>query len=92
MGVHGQIVNAKTNQPIQAELQLWVGCDPTYCGHGNNYGRTRTERNGTFEIKSNAQWNGNHYFLVIIPDSFIRKTIDLDASKNQNVDLGLIGF
>jgi hypothetical protein len=93
MGAQGKIVTAKTNQPLQAELQLWVGCDPSICGHGNRYGNAHTNKDGTFEIKSNAQWNGNKYFLLIIPDSFFSpKTVEFSASKKQNVDLGEIYF
>jgi hypothetical protein len=94
MGVHGQILNTKTNQPVEADVELAVVCDPSTCGHSQSYGNTMSDENGNFEIKSNAQWNGKEYFLTIhyidSTNSVHFKTLILQISKNQNLDLGEI--
>lgn len=94
MGVHGQILNINTNRPVEAEVELAVVCDPVTCGHSQRYGNTKSDENGNFEIKSNAQWNGNKYFLTIYyidsTSSTHLKTLTLEVSKNQNLNLGEI--
>jgi hypothetical protein len=96
--LHGQVIDSKTQQPpFHAELSLWAGCDPNVaCQDANNFGKTQTNADGTFEIKSKAQTNGSHYFLLILTkDSlgFSNGTkMSVDIPKNQTTDLGVIKF
>lgn len=93
--VHGRIVNSKTNQPLQAQIQLWVGSGTPGEKGTTQFASTTTSGDGTFDIKTNAQWNGNDYHLQIIPDSISTHssaTEYFQASKNQNVDIGTIGL
>ena len=93
MEIHGRVVSAKTNQPLQARIELWVGSSAPGDDGTTLYGNTQTSGDGSFDIKSNAEWNGDNYSLLIIPDSIniypaILKYYKI--TKHQNLDAGTI--
>ena len=93
--VHGRIANYKTNQPLQAQVQLWVGGGTPGEKGTTQYASTTTNGDGSFDIKTNAQWSGNSYKLQILPDSLSThepSIKEFNASRNQNVDVGTIGL
>ena len=93
--LHGRIVNAATNQPLQAKIQLWVGGSSPGSKGTSEYGITRTNGDGSFDIKSNAQWHGSDYTIIIFPDSSLKHSViskSFQISRNQNLDVGTIGL
>lgn len=93
--LHGRVISIKTNQPLQAEIQLWVGGPSPGSKGTTEYGVSRTDANGDFDIKSNAQWNGIDYIVIIQPDSTIGHSPlfkHFQISRNQNLNLGTIAL
>ncbi|MGZ3903789.1 MAG: hypothetical protein ACXVC6_08845 [Bacteroidia bacterium] len=91
--IHGRVVNSKTNQPLQAEIQLWVGAGLPGNKGTSQYGSVHTGGDGAFDIKSKAQWSGNEYRLQIIPDSIsthASTSLPCEISRNQTLDVGTI--
>lgn len=93
--ISGKIINASNNLPVNdANISCWAGCDPAVaCGEGNNFGEAKTNQDGTFTIKSKAQWNGNLYILqIFFFDSTTHSThgerLKIHVSKNTKLDLG----
>lgn len=89
--VHGRLINGQTSQPIQGQVSLWVGGEPPGSNGTVSYGETDIAADGTFDIKSKAQWSGNKYWLHIVGSGFNSDgDIEIAASKNKNTDLGNI--
>ena len=93
--VHGRIVSTKTNQPLQAQIQLWTGAYPPGSKGSSEFGSTRTGGDGSFDIKSNAGWSSDDYYIEIIPDSISTHSSasrHFTITRNQNVDAGTISL
>ena len=96
MEVHGRVVVLKTNQPLQATLNLWVGTQQAGAKGTTKIGVYHTNNDGTFDIKSHTQWGGNSYQIEIRPElydstiTFGGGILEFPVSKNQNLDLGTI--
>ncbi|HKC69356.1 MAG TPA: hypothetical protein VKG26_14065, partial [Bacteroidia bacterium] len=52
---------------MPSQIQLWVGSSTPGSKGTTNYGNYSTNADGSFDVKSNGQWNGNDYTLVFIP-------------------------
>jgi len=88
--VKGRVLNFWSKSPITSSIALWVGSSTPGSKGTTNYGSYSTNSDGSFDIKSNAQWNGNNYTLVFVPssssgDAFNEKYA---VSKNQTLDIG----
>ena len=94
--VTGQIVSVRTGQPVQRRIQLWVG--DQYAGSKGTFmfGDVSTGGAGFFDIKSHAQWNGNSYWLLLIPVDTLSdpqvRTMELQIKRGQKIDLGIISL
>jgi len=88
--IHGRVVNFWDKSPMPSQIQLWVGSSTPGSKGTTNYGNYSTSADGSFDVKSNGQWNGNDYTLVFIPangngDEF---TARYSVSNNQNLNVG----
>jgi hypothetical protein len=92
--IHGRIISAKKNQPVQATIFLSTGAPPGNKGW-KDFGNTHTNSDGSFDIKSNEGWSSDYYHIEIMPDSFRiypGQSRDFTITRNQNVDAGTIGL
>jgi len=79
-----------TKAPIQANISLYTGQRP-----GSKasvlFGTTSTSSDGSFDIKSNAGWNSNVYYLEVLPTINTGNTsreLEYPINKNQNINVG----
>lgn len=83
------MLNAWDKSPVSAQIGLYVGAAAAggqLASHGViNYGSWSTNSDGSFDIKSNAQWNGDDYTLLIVPDG---SQINCSVGKNKSIDVG----
>jgi hypothetical protein len=92
--IHGRIVSAAKNQPIQATIFLSTGAPPGNKGW-KDFGTTHTNSDGSFDIQSNEGWNSDYYHIEIMADSFRiypGASRDFSITRDQNVDAGTIGL
>lgn len=87
--IQGRVINFWTKAPEPTEIQLWVGgAQPGEKGT-TNYGNYSTNTDGTFDVKSNAEWNGTDYTLLFIPnDGSGPFTKDFSVNRNKNLNVG----
>ncbi len=88
--IHGRVLNFWDKSPMPSQVQLWVGGSMPGTNGTTNYGNFATNADGSFDVKSNGQWNGNDYTLVFIPantsgDEF---NAHYTVSNNQNLNAG----
>lgn len=90
---HGRIMDSLTMAPLSnAEVSLWVGVSPGSKG-SSSYAHDRSNSNGTFSLKSKAQWNGNEYKIQVIYSTSSRvssRLIHCTITKRQTLDVGEI--
>src|ERR1700758_5218671 len=88
--ITGRVLNFWGKTPMPSDIQLWVGSSTPGSKGTTNYGDFSTNPDGTFDIKSNAQWNGDDYTLLIVPDG---SQINCKVGNNKIIDVGdiLIG-
>ena len=88
-------MNSTTNTPLQATIQLWVG---PYPNNGSTlFGNYSTNTDGTFDITSFAEWNGDEYYLLFMSKTNINGSgaaigKSCNVAKNKKLDIGNILF
>lgn len=83
------MINFWTKAPEPTQIQLWVGGGQPGEKGTTEYGTYSTNADGTFDVKSNAQWNGTEYKLVFIPnDGSGYFTKDYSLNKHQTLNVG----
>ena len=82
--ITGQVVNFWTKAPVPTGIKLWVGGASPGSKGTTYFGSYATNADGTFDIKSNAEWNGDNYMLEGDSFSYINCTVP----KHKIVDVG----
>jgi hypothetical protein len=82
--ITGQVVNFWTKAPVSTGIKLWVGGSSPGSKGTTYFGSYATNADGTFDIKSNAEWNGDDYMLEGDSFSYINCTVP----KHKIVDVG----
>ena len=84
--IKGRVLNFWDKTPVPCEIRLFVHSsrDPI------NFGNSNTNTDGTFDLKSNAQWDGNNYILDFIPTSGLFSSFErfYSINRNQSINLG----
>lgn len=88
--ITGRVINFWTKAPEPTQIQLWVGGASPGSKGTTQYGSCSTNADGTFDIKSNAEWNGDSYTLMFIPtnSNAISFYKSYTVSKNKTLDVG----
>jgi hypothetical protein len=89
--LHGRGLDSINGPPFKGTVSLWVGASSPGSKGTTNYGTTHTNADGTFDIKSNAQWNGDEYVLEFIPGDPLLSSggeKSFHVNKGQNLNVG----
>ena len=90
--IKGRVLNYwDKSSAVPSQIQLWVGGARPGDKGTTNYGNYYTNADGSFDIKSNAQWEGTGYKLRIVPNADGGNNL-VDASCsvpiNKSIDIG----
>jgi len=88
--ITGRVLNSWTKAPMPCQVNLWVGGATPGSKGTTNYGNFTTNADGAFDVKSNAEWNGNDYTLQIIPTNLGGYSFNENytVNKNKSIDVG----
>ncbi|HEX7414538.1 MAG TPA: hypothetical protein VF411_10890 [Bacteroidia bacterium] len=77
-----------TKAPVPATIELWVGDNSPGNKGTTCYGTYFTNPDGSFDVKSNTQWNGNQYHLYIKAGNSVGQVLEYQLNYNKNKDIG----
>ncbi len=81
------MVNFWDKSPASAQIALWVGGGQPGEKGTTQFGTYSTNADGSFNIKSNAQWNGDDYKLVVSSGNNTTGA-SCTVAKHKSVDVG----
>lgn len=83
------MVNFWTKAPEPSQINLWVGGGQPGEKGTTEFGTYSTNSDGSFDIKSNAEWNGTEYKLLFIPNDGSGSFINYySINKHQTLNIG----